>query len=103
MMKAKLGDVVKYQFLGYPKEGTIIKVNDDNSYTVQDHSTKTKYPKAKFFKYIKDEKKPPAWFILDKTGKTKAVKESRIESKKSVSSDLKDAIDKQRDFLNHDI
>ncbi len=98
-MKAKLGDVVKYQFLGYPKEGTIIKVNDDNSYTVQDHSTKTKYPKAKFFKYIKDEKKQPAWFILDKTGKTKAVK----ESKKSVSSDLKDAIDKQRDFLNHDI
>ncbi len=98
-MKAKLGDVVKYRFLGYPKEGTIIKVNDDNSYTVQDHSTKTKYPKAKFFKYIKDEKKQPAWFILDKTGKTKAVK----ESKKSVSSDLKDAIDKQRDFLNHDI
>ncbi len=98
-MKAKLGDVVKYQFLGYPKEGTIIKVNDDNSYTVQDHSTKTKYPKAKFFKYIKDEKKQPAWFILDKTGATKAVK----ESKKSVSSELEDAINKQRDFLNHDI
>lgn len=102
-MKAKLGDVVKYQFLGYPKEGTITKVNDDNSYTVTDLSTKTNYPKAKFFKYIKDEKKQPTWFILDKTGKTKVVKESRIESKKSVSSDLKDAIDKQRDFLNHDI
>jgi len=100
-MKAKLGDVVKYRFLGYPKEGTIIKVNDDNSYTVQDHSTKTKYPKAKFFKYIKDEKKPPAWFILDKTGKTKTIKEPRKESNNSVSSELKDAIDKQKDFLNH--
>ena len=88
-MKAKLGEIVRYQFLGYPKEGTIIKVNDDNSYTVQDHSTKTKYPKAKFFKYIKDEKKPPAWFILDKTGKTKAVKESRINLKNRYLQILK--------------
>jgi ribosomal protein L39E len=102
-MKAKLGDVVKYQFLGYPKEGTITKVNDDNSYTVTDLSTKTNYPKAKFFKYIKDEKKQPAWVILDKTGKTKASEAPRKESNDLEPMELKNAIDKQRDFLNHDL
>jgi hypothetical protein len=45
----------------------------------------------------------PAWYITEKTGEKKIIEEPRKAETKSVSSELKDAINKQRDFLNHDI
>lgn len=102
-MKAKVGDIVNFKFLGYPKIGTIIKVDSDGSYTVQCNKDKTNYPRAKFYNDIKSLKKLPAWYITEKTGDKKVIEEPRKTINKSVSSELKDAIDKQRDFLNHDI
>jgi len=101
--KAKLGDIVNFKFLGYPKTGTIVKIEPDNAYTVQCNKDNTKYPRAKFYNDIKSLKKLPAWYITEKTGEKKIIEEPRKAESKSVSSELKDAIDKQRDFLNHDI